>query len=765
MYHFYRKKAEIEVFGLPLSEDSRKREWKTGAYARKLKRILNFELTVYYVVKIQFLVRRFLRRLKMKAHKAREREKDRAALLLQRIARGFLARILCNKMRVTHGLDPLNFQELFERRKREKEQLILQGHVRRETERLWKLFHVANDGILRAYRLDVRKQHLEQLKLLVTAIEDGKIGDFAFYDVAKDARIPAKALKRWVNDDLIVKKPRDMESKEDFMWRNERTMSLLEEQVLVWAGSNERVREIIGLWRIEVFAPKEPAPEVAKKAHSLSHVIPDYYEMRSLREIMASAQRLLGLRSHPDVSSFPHASARAEDEGAERVLAELNEANDGLEHKDLGLPALMESDSLEAMPQMLTSLEQKEQQQQQQAEFDTASSACPTSEGPELTPHPPPADDPRADTELPSFISRVRASLYHRNIDMKTMLLALDKDKDGYLSLHEFDKAMRILNIRMNPRDLHDITRAFVEENTPTQLSLRCLLGWFTADLIRSESIDDKVSLFVSAVKADFDLFATSDNELELEQIRRGCVLLEQFNDLLLINPPKDGQHVQLLGLCVLKNVVHMFELELHDKDTLVRFVRILLYLSEQRWKCLVLELYTWYMPIESEFHLRMQMTAMKKNKDKKQHAVLSHRVSCYMPVQVMGKHSARSFCDVAAGDACTRFCTVFNVQDRNEDGRKGANRCRDGSCQLQLISLFCGTDKGNVIFEVFIDACRHLTSLCHIEKEIRKRDHDSIKDNKGKLPPPSPPPPPPPPPAPPHIHIPLLIKSSNPSS
>ena len=627
MYHFYRSKAEIEVFGLPLNEDSRKREWRTGAYARKLKRILNFELTIYYVVKIQFLVRRFLRRLRLKAHKARERERENAALFLQRIARGFLARIICNKMRMTNGLQPLNFQELFERRRREKAQMKITAHVNQETARLWNLFNFANDKFFSVYRQDFRKQHLEQLKILMTAIEDGKMGKFAFYDVAKDAKIPGKALKRWINDENIVKKRREEETYQDFESRNRQTKELLEGQLLVWAGRNESVRDAIEMWKVEVLSYKEAAPKVAKKPHPLCSIIPDYYDMTSLREILSQSKSWLGLNP---------SSARSEASLAERgrmlytLLNDVSEEeNYELQHQEQLARALVETHATAERPSS------KVEPEEESADFVSASSSAEVLEGSDVR-QAAPEYEAAIGPDVEMFIARIKAALYHSKVDIKKMFLVLDKDKDGYLSLHEFENAMRILNVRINSRDLYDISKTFVDHSMPTQLCLRLFLSCFTSDLICSESITDKVSLFSSTVMADFEAFAQSKKKLEQELIFKGSHLLDQFYNLLFSNQWKRREEkVELLSFCALKSVVSLFELDWHDRDTLVRFVRVLLYIHEQLWSQLLLELCTWYMPIESEAHLRKQVIAMKTKDERTSFHALSRRMSCFMPQQV----------------------------------------------------------------------------------------------------------------------------------
>ena len=627
MYHFYRSKAEIEVFGLPLNEDSRRREWRTGAYARKLKRILNFELTIYYVVKIQFLVRRFLRRLRLKAHKARERERENAALFLQRIARGFLARIFCNKMRMTNGLQPLNFQELFERRRREKAQMKITAHVNQETARLWNLFNFANDKFFSVYRQDFRKQHLEQLKILMTAIEDGKMGKFAFYDVAKDAKIPGKALKRWINDENIVKKRREEETYQDFESRNRQTKELLEGQLLVWAGRNESVRDAIEMWKVEVLSYKEAAPKVAKKPHPLCSIIPDYYDMTSLREILSQSKSWLGLNP---------SSARSEASLAERgrmlytLLNDVSEEeNYELQHQEQLARALVETHATAERPSS------KVEPEEESADFVSASSSAEVLEGSDVR-QAAPEYEAAIGPDVEMFIARIKAALYHSKVDIKKMFLVLDKDKDGYLSLHEFENAMRILNVRINSRDLYDISKTFVDHSMPTQLCLRLFLSCFTSDLICSESITDKVSLFSSTVMADFEAFAQSKKKLEQELIFKGSHLLDQFYNLLFSNQWKRREEkVELLSFCALKSVVSLFELDWHDRDTLVRFVRVLLYIHEQLWSQLLLELCTWYMPIESEAHLRKQVIAMKTKDERTSFHALSRRMSCFMPQQV----------------------------------------------------------------------------------------------------------------------------------
>uniref|UniRef100_A0A7S4JTG1 Calmodulin n=1 Tax=Guillardia theta TaxID=55529 RepID=A0A7S4JTG1_GUITH len=697
MYHFYRRKAEIEVFGLPLNEDSRKREWRTGAYARKLKRILNFELTIYYVVKIQFLVRRFLRRLRLKAQKAREREREKAALFLQRIARGFLARIFCNKMRMTNGLQPLNFQELFERRRREKAQMQITAHVKQESARLWNLFNFANDKILSVYRQDFRKQHLEQLKILMTAIEDGKIGKFAFYDVAKDAKIPGKALKRWINDENIVKKRRDEETNQDFELRNQRTKELLEEQLLVWAGRNESVREAIGLWKVEVLSYKEAAPEVTKKPHPLCSIIPDYYDMKSLREILSQSESWLGLNPP---------SARSEASLAEggwmldSLLNHVSEQeNYELQHQEQLARALVETHATAERPSSKVELEEP-------AGFGSASSSAEVLEGADVRLGAPEHEAAiRPDVEM--FIARIKAALYHSKVDIRKMFLALDKDKDGYLSLHEFDNAMRILNVRINSRDLYDISKTFVDDRMPTQLCLRMFLSCFTSDLICSESITDKVSLFSSTVMADFEAFAQSKEKLEQELISKGSHLLDQFYDLLFSNQWKRREDkVELLSFCALKSVISLFELDWHDRDTLVRFVRVLLYIHEQLWSQLLLELCTWYMPIESEAHLRKQLIAMKTKDERTSFHALSRRMSCFMPQQELLAHQFSEF----ARENTDTTCEEGKLMEVNMDQIK-----------LRSFRLWSKlkTEKGNVVLEMFIDVCNQLTNLCHIEREV----------------------------------------------
>lgn len=91
-----------------------------------------------------------------------------------------------------------------------------------------------------------------QAKLVLEGIQQGAILGFVFLSVAKELGVPFKALRRWMIDEPVIKRPRDGETEDAFKERQSQRLRVLEKAVRKWYDDTPGVCKVVVDWKNDV---------------------------------------------------------------------------------------------------------------------------------------------------------------------------------------------------------------------------------------------------------------------------------------------------------------------------------------------------------------------------------------------------------------------------------------------------------------------------------------------------------------------------------
>ena len=307
-----KQKIEKEVFGSPLVEMARDREWKTGGQARILKKAFQMQWKDMYVRKVQRGIRRFLLRLKLQTQNVRAQYRQDCAEHLQRIFRGHLARHHCTDIRLERGLEPIEYPLLNERRCAEKFAFFRKIEVERQTDLIVKADKHCCEEIFDVLLKSVTEQRLAQLQALLNGIKIGTVFCFSFLTVSEEIRLPIKALNRWVGGDLLIKKKKANETEDTFALRVDKMTQVVRDKVLLWYENTPHVQSLVFAWKDDVQLPAlKDNLGVETKGSELSRLIPGFGNMKSLRDIFKAAKNAKDMSTRKERMAVIDAAADA----------------------------------------------------------------------------------------------------------------------------------------------------------------------------------------------------------------------------------------------------------------------------------------------------------------------------------------------------------------------------------------------------------------------------------------------------------------------
>ena len=301
-------KVEKSVFRKVLNEFAREREWAAGKYARVLQKELEQKRKGAYVRKIQSAARKMIARIKAERQADVVAYRRKCTQLIQRTFRGHLARVSMSKMRSKQGFDPIDFQSVNNRRHAEKALCYYNEKVERQTNLILKANEHCIEELFQLLRKNFIQQRLGQLKALVKGIKDGTVFGFSFLTISEHIRVPIKALNRWIRDENIIKKQRENETDEQFAVRLEKMMKAIHEKVLQWYDNTSLVQSLVKSWTDDIHLPftNVSMPDGQSKGTMLAQQIPNFGNMKKLRDIFNAAKLLKALSTKKDRSSLDY---------------------------------------------------------------------------------------------------------------------------------------------------------------------------------------------------------------------------------------------------------------------------------------------------------------------------------------------------------------------------------------------------------------------------------------------------------------------------
>jgi CRP-like cAMP-binding protein len=244
--------VERRVFGSPLGEVQRTREWSTGVHARRMRREHEHLMAEHFATQIQRALAGMRARRVLQSIRRARAARLAAVIRIQRMFRGIVER----------------------RRMREKLQLLsaasglatappggaaawtLQwlGQVREGREEAELDLHEAA-AVAQLYgpiAERARRRRLDQAQRIVRAVLDGGLVGLVFRQVCEDVgggMVPAKAIERWARGQPVVQRRRAAETDSEWEQRRERLEAAVREAALEWLGRTGLALALVADWR------------------------------------------------------------------------------------------------------------------------------------------------------------------------------------------------------------------------------------------------------------------------------------------------------------------------------------------------------------------------------------------------------------------------------------------------------------------------------------------------------------------------------------
>ena len=135
------RQVEQEIYGQPINELARDREWATGAHARALRKEFEIRLKDMYARFVQRAIRRYLTAKRQAEQNLRDEYLQASRLIIQRVFRGHLARRQISHIRHMRMMEPIDFDLVRQRRMKDRDVFRRREEVRNKASLSLSLSH------------------------------------------------------------------------------------------------------------------------------------------------------------------------------------------------------------------------------------------------------------------------------------------------------------------------------------------------------------------------------------------------------------------------------------------------------------------------------------------------------------------------------------------------------------------------------------------------------------------------------------------------
>ncbi len=244
--------VERRVFGAPLGEAQRAREWSTGVHARRMRREHEHLMAEHFATQIQRALAGMRARRVLQCIRRARAARLAAVIRIQRMFRGIKER-----RRMREKLQNLSASAgLAAAPPGGAAAWTLQwlGQVREGREEAELDLHEAT-AVARLYgpiAERARRRRLEQAQRIVRAVLDGRLVGLVFRQLCEDVGgglVPPKAVERWARGQPVVQRRRAAESDTEWELRRERREAAVREAALEWIGRTGLALALVADWR------------------------------------------------------------------------------------------------------------------------------------------------------------------------------------------------------------------------------------------------------------------------------------------------------------------------------------------------------------------------------------------------------------------------------------------------------------------------------------------------------------------------------------